>query len=543
MTSCSKKSSSKNSSRATGWNVDSKKGLSNKKQEAGPGLIFVEGGTFTMGKVQDDVMHDWNNAATQQHVQSFYMDETEVTNFMYLEYLDWLKMVFPPSEENYKNIYEGASPDTLVWRNRLGYNETMTNNYLRHPSYAEYPVVGVNWIQAVEFSKWRTDRVNEAVLEKNGYLKKGAKTNEVSAESSFSTETYLNAPTSTFGGNEEIVLKGGRGAKKVKAPKADKDGNVTEEKNVYAQRSSGLLLPEYRLPTEAEWEYAAAADVGQREYNTYKGQKKYPWSGGYTRSGKRQNRGDQLANFKQGNGDYGGIAGWSDDGADITNEVKKYPANDFGLYDMAGNVAEWVADVYRPIVDNEANDFNYFRGNLYTKNKIGADGKIEIVTKDNIRYDTLSNGRIIARNLPGEIAQIPVDEQETYLRQNFDKSNNINYRDGDKQSSKYYNFGSSDSDDGKSKQNTTMYNSPRHNVTTDSLGKMVRRYDTSNKRSTLINDQVRVYKGGSWRDRAYWLDPAQRRYFPQDMATDYIGFRCAMSRVGPKSEKRKSPRN
>ena len=543
MTSCSKKSSSKNSSRATGWNVDSKKGLSNKKQEAGPGLIFVEGGTFTMGKVQDDVMHDWNNAATQQHVQSFYMDETEVTNFMYLEYLDWLKMVFPPSEENYKNIYEGASPDTLVWRNRLGYNETMTNNYLRHPSYAEYPVVGVNWIQAVEFSKWRTDRVNEAVLEKNGYLKKGAKTNEVSAESSFSTETYLNAPTSTFGGNEEIVLKGGRGAKKVKAPKADKDGNVTEEKNVYAQRSSGIILPEYRLPTEAEWEYAAAADVGQREYNTYKGQKKYPWSGGYTRSGKRQNRGDQLANFKQGNGDYGGIAGWSDDGADITNEVKKYPANDFGLYDMAGNVAEWVADVYRPIVDNEANDFNYFRGNLYTKNKIGADGKIEIVTKDNIRYDTLSNGRIIARNLPGEIAQIPVDEQETYLRQNFDKSNNINYRDGDKQSSKYYNFGSSDSDDGKSKQNTTMYNSPRHNVTTDSLGKMVRRYDTSNKRSTLINDQVRVYKGGSWRDRAYWLDPAQRRYFPQDMATDYIGFRCAMSRVGPKSEKRKSPRN
>ncbi|HRN45063.1 MAG TPA: gliding motility lipoprotein GldJ, partial [Flavobacterium sp.] len=132
---------------------------------------------------------------------------------------------------------------------------------------------------------------------------------------------------------------------------------------------------------------------------------------------------------------------------------------------------------------------------------------------------------------------------KTISLKNFDKSNNINYRDGDKQSSKYYNFGSSDSDDGKSKQNTTMYNSPRHNVTTDSLGKMVRRYDTSNKRSTLINDQVRVYKGGSWRDRAYWLDPAQRRYFPQDMATDYIGFRCAMSRVGPKSEKRKSPRN
>ncbi|WP_426095869.1 gliding motility lipoprotein GldJ [Flavobacterium sp. DSR2-3-3] len=539
--SCSKKSSSKNTSRATGWNMDSKKGSSKKKQEAGPGLVFVEGGTFTMGKVQDDVMHDWNNTPTQQHVQSFYMDETEVTNSMYLDYLDWLKSVYPPTEENYKNIYEGASPDTLVWRNRLGYNETMTNNYLRHPSYAEYPVVGVNWIQAVEFSNWRTQRVNEALLEKNGYLKKNAKTLDVTAESNFDTETYLNSPTSAYGGNEEIVLKGGKGAKKT--PKAGKTGTVAEAKNVYAQRSSGILLPEYRLPTEAEWEYAAAADVGQREYNIYKGQKKYPWSGGYTRSGKRQSQGDQLANFKQGNGDYGGIAGWSDDGADITNEVKKYPANDFGLYDMAGNVAEWVQDVYRPIVDNEANDFNYFRGNQYTKNKIGSDGKVEIVTKDNMKYDTLSNGRIVARNFPGQIAQVPVDEQETYLRQNFDKSDNVNYRDGDKQSTRYYNFGDAESDDDKTKSEKTMYNSPKHNVTTDSLGKMVRKYDRSSKRTTLINDESRVYKGGSWRDRAYWLDPAQRRYFPQDMATDYIGFRCAMSRVGPKADKKRSPRN
>ncbi|MFV5690147.1 gliding motility lipoprotein GldJ [Flavobacterium sp. ZT3R25] len=541
LASCSKKSSSKNASRATGWNVDGKKASGAKKQIAGPGLVFVEGGTFTMGKVEDDVMHDWNNTPTQQHVQSFYMDETEVTNFMYLEYLDWLKSVFPPTEENYKNIYEGASPDTLVWRNRLGYNETMTNNYLRHPSYANYPVVGVNWIQAVEFSKWRTDRVNEAVLEKNGYLKKNAKTQDVTAESSFSTETYLNSPTLTYGGNEEIVLKGGRGGKK--APKAGKDGKVTEAKNVYAQRSSGIILPEYRLPTEAEWEYAAAADVGQREYNVYKGQKKYPWSGTYTRSGKRQSKGDQLANFKQGNGDYGGIAGWSDDGADITNAVKSYPANDFGLYDMAGNVAEWVQDVYRPIIDNESNDFNYFRGNQYTKNKIGADGKVEIVTAANMKYDTLSNGRIVARNFPGQIAQVPVDEQETYLRQNFDKSDNINYRDGDKQSTRYYNFGSSESENEKQKQEKIMYNSPKHNVTTDSLGKMVRKYDKSSKRTTLINDDVRVYKGGSWRDRAYWLDPAQRRYFPQDMATDYIGFRCAMSRVGAKADKRKSARN
>ncbi|HKO78674.1 MAG TPA: gliding motility lipoprotein GldJ [Flavobacterium sp.] len=546
LASCSKKSKSDSASRGTGWNVSSSKGgftkgSAHKTQETGPGLVFVEGGTFTRGLVQDDVMHDWNNVPNQQHVMSFYMDETEVTNLMYLEYLEWLKKVYPPTEENYKNIYEGASPDTLVWRNRLGYNETMTNNYLRHPAYANYPVVGVNWVQAVEFSKWRTDRVNEAVLEKNGYLKKDSKTLDVSAESNFNSETYLAAPTLTYGGNEEILLKG-KGASK-KGPKPDKNGNVAEEKNVYAQRSSGILLPEYRLPTESEWEYAAAADVGQREYNIYKGQKKYPWSGTYTRSGKRSNKGFQLANFKQGNGDYGGIAGWSDDGADITNAVKSYPANDFGLYDMAGNVSEWVADVYRPIVDVETNDFNYFRGNVYTKNKIGKDGKIEVITNKNVVFDTLSNGKLVPRYLAGEIAQVPVDDNETYLRQNFSTSDNINYRDGDKQSSKYYKFGGADADNAKTSEKEIMYNAPKHNVKIDSLGNMERKYYKSSKRTTLINDAVRVYKGGSWRDRAYWLDPAQRRFFPQDMATDYIGFRCAMSRVGSKSNTKRSPRN
>lgn len=548
--SCSKKTDSKGASKATGWKINDKKGgfqyaSKFKKQATGPGLVMVEGGTFTMGKVQDDVMHDWNNTPNQQHVMSFYMDETEVTNMMYMEYLDWLKRVYPPDQDNYKNIYEGASPDTLVWRNRLGYNETMTNNYLRHPAYAQYPVVGVNWIQATEFAKWRTDRVNEKILEEQRFLKKDAKVTDETADKVFSTEAYLASPSTSMGGDDKLVLKKGQAGKAVK-PSGGAAGSTNTQgnspKNVYAQRSSGLILPEYRLPTEAEWEYAAAADVGQREYNAYKGQKKYPWSGSYTRSGKRQVRGDQLANFKQGKGDYGGIAGWSDDGADITNKVKSYPPNDFGLYDMAGNVAEWVADVYRPMVDDEANDFNYFRGNVYMKNKIGEDGKIELVKPETQKYDTLSNGKIIARNLPGQIAQVPVDEKETYLRQNFDKSDNRNYRDGDKQSTRFYKFGSSEEGDekGKLKDNQRMYDSPKHNVSVDTAtGNMIRKYDKSNKRTTLINEDVRVYKGGSWRDRAYWLDPAQRRYFPQDIATDYIGFRCAMSRVGPKADKKK----
>ena len=520
-------SSSKNSSRATGWQINSKDGgfqynTKFEEQETAPGLVFVEGGTFTMGKVQDDVMHDWNNTPNQQHVQSFYMDETEVTNKMYTEYLHWVRQVYPPDDDNFKNILKGALPDTLVWRNRLGYNEVMTNNYLRHPGYGEYPVVGVSQVQAVEFASWRTDRVNELYLENAGYLSRGAKTTEATADSNFNTDTYINAPEKTYGGNEEILAGGRRNVQ------TDEDGNPI---NIYAKRESGIISPEYRLPTEAEWEYAALGMSELRNYNTYRGRKKYPWDGQYTRSGKRKLRGDQLANFKQGKGDYGGIAGWSDDGADITAQVKSFEPNDYGLYDMAGNVAEWVADVYRPIVDDEFNDFNYFRGNVYTKNALGPDGKVMVVTVDSIVYDTLSNGKIIAVNLPGEILQLPVDEEETYLRSNFSTSDNRDFRDGDKQSTRYFES-FNDEDDA----NRKMYNSPKHTVDSDTFGNLVREYDKSNKRTSLINDEVRVYKGGSWKDREYWLDPAQRRYFPQDMATDYIGFRCAMSRVGSKSK-------
>jgi len=536
--SCNKSRDYKDSSRATGWKMNAKEGgfqynPKAKEQETAPGLVFIEGGTYTMGRVQDDPMHDWNNSPNQQHIQSFYMDETEVTNLMYLEYLDWLKNVFPPSDENYRRIYEGALLDTLVWRNRLGYNEMMTNNYLRHPAFADYPVVGVSWIQAVEFSKWRTDRVNELILETEGITVRNARYDVESGET-FNTETYLNSPTLTYGGNDSIT-RGGKRSQGI--AKKSKDST-----NLYIQLKDGLLMPAYRLPTEAEWEYAALGLVGLRSYNVYRGRKKYPWEGQYTRSGKRRNRGDQLANFKQGDGDYGGIAGWSDDGADITAEVKSYEANDYGLYDMAGNVAEWVADVYRPIVDDEFNDFNYYRGNVYTKNAIDKDGKVRIVTADSIVFDTLSNGKIIARNLPGEILQVPVDENETYLRTNFADSDNRDYRDGDKKSSRYYQSFTED-DEGVVNEKERMYNSPTHSVTVDSLGLMDRQFDKSSNRTTLINNEVRVYKGGSWRDRDYWLDPAQRRYFPEDMATDYIGFRCAMSRVGAKTQKAKRPRN
>ena len=151
MASCSKEKSS-----ITGWNYnDSKNGgfevVPYDDQETGPGLVLIEGGTFTMGRTEQDITQEWNNIPRRVTVSSFYIDETEVANVHYLEYLYWLSRVFAA---DYPEVFKKALPDTLVWRDRLAYNEPLVELYLRHPAYQQYPVVGVNWLQASDFCAW-----------------------------------------------------------------------------------------------------------------------------------------------------------------------------------------------------------------------------------------------------------------------------------------------------------------------------------------------------------------------------------------------------
>ena len=240
-----------------------------------------------------------------------------------------------------------------------------------------------------------------------------------------------------------------------------------------------------------------------------------------------------MANFKQGKGDYSGLAGWSNDGADITMRIKSYKPNAFGLYDMSGNVAEWVADVYRPIIDNDANDFSYFRGNVFTKKKIDKEGNVVIVDYNNVEFDTLDNGKIVPRDLPGSVKYVPVTKRDAFMRRNYEKAYNIDSRDGDLASTKQF-FRDEDEVDSKPR----MYNSPQIPRQIGESGLIIQQYDTKT-RNTLISDQTRVFKGGSWKDRAYWLDPAQRRYLPEYMATNYIGFRCATDKLGQMSYSRR----
>ncbi len=440
-------------SRTTGWEYNAEETgnipyISGYEQEAGPGLVFIQGGTFTMGRVEQDVMYNWDNFPRRVTVASFYMDETEVSNQDYREYIHWLNRVYPGDREK----INANLPDTSLWRSELAYNEPYVNNYFRHPAYSDYPVVGVTWEQAEEYCKWRTDRVNEQLLVDYGILQHD---NAQTGQEVFTTDTYLAGMYEGATGEEA-------GEERVKW-------------------EDGLMLPNYRLPTEAEWEYAAYGLIGNTEGELLTDRRIYPWDGSYLRQDKRKTKGRMRANFVRGRGDMMGMAGALNDNADIAAPVYSYEPNDYGLYCMAGNVNEWVKDVYRPLSFLDVEEFQPFRGNVITEYRRDANGEF-------------------VRNEYGQLVKDTVADHR-------------NYEDGDITSQIV---------------EDENWNAAENRGTDE----MYIKDDRPGQFSSLIDDEVRVYKGGSWKDRPYWLVPGTRRHLEQSRAKSDLGFRCAMTRVG-----------
>ena len=440
------------------------------EQQTGPGLVLIEGGTFTMGRVQEDVMYDWNNAIRRVTVSSFYMDETEIRNVDYRMYLWWLKRVYT----SYPEVRIRALPDTLVWRSPLAYNEPYVQYYFRHPSYNNYPVVGVNWLQANDYCAWRTDRVNEQILIDEGILNYDP--NQIN-ENNFNTEAYL------AGQYEGVVNQN--------LPSLDPNA---QERRVMLE--DGILLPRYRLPTEAEWEFAAYALKGNTFEERVFERRVYPWDGHNVRNSNQRNMGEFMANFVRGRGDMMGVAGSLNDNGSITVDVKSYWPNDYGLYCMAGNVNEWVQDVYRPLSAEDIDGFNPFRGNVYTD-----------LSRD-------ANGGLLTKDELGRMRIDTVNDADVANRYNYQKGDYRNYRDGDYLST-IETTGEWNNDPGQG--SSRMY------------------VQQENDYFSLIDDKARVIKGGSWKDRAYWLNPSTRRFLDQEASRDDLGFRCAMIRVGSPS--------
>lgn len=331
-------------------------GRTEKFYPASPGMVYIPMGSFTMGPSDQDIAYAHTSTNRTITMPAFWMDETEVTNEKYRQfvhyvrdsvamqrlaqtfpekfrkdddrywdsmedpplnwrwhrgirdqrfidwkdpnpdYIDELDFLFLPDRERFfrrrqidpneleyrfwtTDLRRAARPeerdtprsefivehvvpvypDTLVWARDFTHSDLdhLANHYFSHPSFNDYPVVGVSWVQARAFTVWRTEYLN----------------------------SYL------------------------------------------ARRGNATFGMDFSLPSEAEWEYAARGGLHGNPY---------PWGGPYLRCAE----GAWHANFKSNRGDYAATGGFA------TVSVGSFPANNFGLYDMAGNVAEWTRSAY-----------------------------------------------------------------------------------------------------------------------------------------------------------------------------------------------------
>lgn len=315
-----------------------------------PGMVYIPQGTFHMGPSDEDPAYAFSARNRSVSISGFWMDATEITNNEYRQFVLWVrdsligkeqglfkkagangeeivdrdkvkkffsdknvneklgnsqyslppedrlfgKMELDPKKMVYQVEYfdlkeaakrENANkprsafmrkypvqiyPDTLCWIRdyAYSYNEPMTKRYFSHPSFGNYPVVGVSWKMADAFCNWRTQYLNSFLVSKKR-----------SQESDF------------------------------------------------------------RLPTEAQWEYAARGG---------RSQSMFPWGNYYLRNKK----GCLMANFKPGRGNY------PEDGGFYTVRADGYWPNDYGLYCMSGNVAEWTSSIYYEGRNNFQHDMN-----------------------------------------------------------------------------------------------------------------------------------------------------------------------------------------
>jgi len=603
----------------TGWDYNNPKNGGFQKvpyaeQETGPGLILVEGGTFTMGRIEQDVTFENHNVPRRVTVSSFYMDETEISNFHWCEYLYWVGRTYI----DFPMIYKKALPDTLCWREKLGFNEKYVEYYLRHPAYRDYPVVGVSWNQANDFAAWRTDRVNEYILIREGILLM----NPNQQNEPFTTDAY-------FAGQYEQGLNPQGQIADLDPSKGGYDPTTGKFKprdmaTRTVKMSDGILLPRYRLPTEAEWEFAAYGLIGNTIDERIIEKRLYPWDGHWVRNPQENFQGDMLANFVRGRGDYMGVAGHLNDNADITAPIYSYWPNDYGLYNMAGNVSEWVSDVYRPLSSEDVDEFRPYRGNVFKTKTLNASGSIDekydatiydiygieqylvefraerqgkaerkygyspknmldsvetelLNTVDQYVQDAkklLEDKQIIEAsvkiqeifdnvfedfemqveqdvslagysiqispmlrvgmanyivNTPGNVKMRNVTAEENMKRSNYRIADNIDYLDGDLKSSKWH--------PGDPEFNEPIINEFNSGTKNEDFAMYQRGPEKSlgsiaGAPTTLISDKSRVFKGASWKDRAYYLNPGTRRFLEEDRSLSTIGFRCAMDRIG-----------
>lgn len=346
------------------------------------GMVLVPGGSFTMGKTEENRWGGFEMPPKSVAVKTFFMDETEITNSEYKEFVYWVRDSIVRSElanyaEGFSNIGDDEDADfgiadykylnsdvtedeenftpyqnymfktygtirqnhkgtlplnwsiPLFWRGEEfpdeEYAEVMDQLYLPQEDVGDTRLFDVTLLQYSYIENTKQNKRN--IAEKNNFAEVDINVypdttvwakdfeyshNDVMVDNYFWHAAFEEYPVVGVSLNQAKAFCNWR----------------TKKKDDHLRAiGSGVQIPDFRLPTEAEWEYAARGGIENG---------KYPWGGPHL----IDKNGYYLANFKPKRNNFAA------DGFTYTIEARSFTANDYGLYNMAGNVSEWTSTAY-----------------------------------------------------------------------------------------------------------------------------------------------------------------------------------------------------
>ena len=365
------------------------------------GMVLIDRGSIDMGPAEYDSLWHVGGNPRGISVDAFWMDETEVTNAKYRQFVYWVRdsiireRLYDPAyggNEEFK-ITEDREGNPikpyLNWNKAIPWKNASEEEQRAIESvYRINPRTGAKELDVEQLNyRYETFDYTAQALRKN---RKDPRRREYNTDKPIPTETpVIQKDTAYIDNNGEIIRQtitrgltsdydfintyivnvypdttvwvndfenanndpyvrmyfthGGYDEYPVVGVSWDQANAYCNWRTDFLRRSlgkDGVNIEPFRLPTEAEWEYAARAGINEN---------KYPWDGDLTIS---EDKGCFYANFKPMDGNY------VKDGHIITARVGTYAPNDYGLYDMAGNVSEWTSTAFTESIDNITADIN-----------------------------------------------------------------------------------------------------------------------------------------------------------------------------------------
>lgn len=313
-----------------------------------PGMVYIPSGTFHMGPSDEDINYAFTARNMQVSISSFWMDATEITNNEYRQFSNWVRdsiagklMGFVKQGQDGNEYLDWKRVKQIKWGDRAtlekidaiivtpdnrinGKKELDVSKIVYHSEVLDYKAAATNRDPSIPRSKFIVKKDIPVYPDTVCWVRDYSYSyNEPMSKQYFSHPAFGNYPVVGISWKQATAFCEWR----------------THYLNSYLEGKKRSSESDFRLPTEAQWEYAARGGRSQSPY---------PWGGPYLRNRK----GCLLANFKPGRGNY------PEDGGQYTVRADAYWPNDFGLYNMAGNVAEWTSSLYYEGGYNFQHDMN-----------------------------------------------------------------------------------------------------------------------------------------------------------------------------------------